>query len=265
MVEDRENVILQEYELLIGANLARTRGDQESYESFLNDIQKDLNEEYIGNLDEKIDRWLDVTRIMHFRNERPVELYMQAKLLYRDGFYEAAIMFSRSTAEFICYYILQDLEHPFGTPEEIEKQNFRKLVKYIFEDAHYIDERIYALLNSIYDIGNNYVHPKANKQAKQDARVCMMLLGESIDRLYGVRSFTVDSHLKNAYDVFPDICRGLHFGIVAFKTPEAAEKDARRWGYEVGEGHAQQGVQWTGGILRRLQAIFKPQRNSDSK
>lgn len=42
MAEDEENVILQEYEYLIAANLARARGDQKSYESFLNDIRKDL-------------------------------------------------------------------------------------------------------------------------------------------------------------------------------------------------------------------------------
>jgi len=233
MAENEETVILQEYEFLIGANLARERDDQKSYASFISDIRKDLKEEYLGNLDEKIDRWLDVTRVMHFSNARPVEFYMQTKLLYRDGFYEAAIMVARSTAEMICYDILQNLSHPFGTSEEIERHNFRKLARFLFDDAHYIDERVHTLLNSIYDIGNNYVHPKANKEAKQDARKCMLLLGETIDRLYSVGSFKVGTTLKNAYAAFPDICKGLRLGIVFFKTPKEAEKDAKRWGYSV--------------------------------
>jgi hypothetical protein len=257
MSEIDHSVILQEYELLIGAGMALERGDQKSYESFRIDIRTDLKEEYLGNLDEKIDRWLDVTRVMHFREARPVEFYMQAKLLYRDGFYEAAIMLARSIAEMICYESLQTLSHPFGTQEEIERQNFRRLAKFLHDDAHHIDDRIYVLLNSIYDIGNNYVHPKANKQAKQDARQCMMLIGESIDSLYGVRHFKVGTHFKNAYASFPDICRGMHLGVFVFKTPALAERDSKRWGFEVDESFSQRIILWRDIILCRLQRFFK--------
>lgn len=238
MSKSKESVIVQEYEELIGALGAYTRGDKPSYDSFVDDIRRDLSKEYNGNIDEKIQRWIEVTRVQYFHKARPVDFYIQAKMLYRDGFFEAAIMMCRSTAEMTCYDLLQTVPHPFGPVEEVERQNFRRLLRFLFEEAHRINDHIFALLNQLYDIGNNYVHPKADQNAKKDAGTCLMLLGETTFELYGVKSpqetFQPGMTIESAYSAFPDICRGLYLGITFFKTPEAAEKDAKRWGYRTG-------------------------------
>ena len=70
-------------------------------------IAKALKEEYSENIDEKIKRWVSVTHIPYFENAKPVIYHIQAKMLYRDGFYEASIALSRFVCEMICYDLLQ--------------------------------------------------------------------------------------------------------------------------------------------------------------
>ena len=237
MSEQSERIITQEYEGLLGALAAYLRGDKESHDSFVDDIRYDLSKEYNDNIEEKIQRWIDVTRAQYFHKARPVDFYMQAKMLYRDGFFEAAIMMGRSIAEMVCYELLLTIAHPFGSTEEVERQNFRKLLRFLFEDAKSVTEGTFKLLSQVYDIGNSYVHPKSNQKPEADARICLLLLGEVIFELYGVK--LVEEVLKpgtvieSAYVAFPSIGHGLYLGVVAFSTPEAAKEEAKRWGYKV--------------------------------
>ncbi|RZM24567.1 MAG: hypothetical protein EOO88_22405, partial [Pedobacter sp.] len=62
-------------------------------------ISNALKKEYIENSDDKLNRWIEVTAALWFRDVAPVRFYLQAKMLYRDGFYEAAIILSRSICE----------------------------------------------------------------------------------------------------------------------------------------------------------------------
>lgn len=94
-------------------------------------IVKALKNEYTENINEKINRWVDVTHILYFENTKPTKYYLQAKMLYRDGFYEAAIVLSRSICEMICYDLLSKMHHPFGNLELIEKPIFRVLANFL--------------------------------------------------------------------------------------------------------------------------------------
>ena len=94
-------------------------------------IAKVLKDEYAENIDEKIKRWVNVTHIMYFENVKPVTYYFQAKMLYRDGFYEASIALSRSVCEMICYDLLSKTPHPFGDIELIEVPIFRVFVNFL--------------------------------------------------------------------------------------------------------------------------------------
>lgn len=230
-----ENFIIEEYEYLLGALGAFCRGDKESYDSFIDDIRQDMSKEYNQNIDEKILRWIEVTRIKSFHRAQPVYSYIQAKMLYRDGFFEAAIMMSRSTAEMVCYDLLRTVNHPFGSFDEIEHTNFRRLLKFLFENTTLIEKRTYELLNQVYDIGNNYVHPKSRQEPKDDSRSCLMALGEAVFEIYGIKSdeevYKTGTIIESAYTAFPAIGRGIYLGIVGYTTPEAAKNDAKRWGY----------------------------------
>ncbi len=94
-------------------------------------LRNDLKEQYIENLDEKINRWISITKAPYFQNEFPVKFYIQAKMLYRDGFYEAAIAMSRGICEMICQNILDKIDHPFGTEKDLGEEKFRTLVNFI--------------------------------------------------------------------------------------------------------------------------------------
>ena len=62
------------------------------------------------------------TVAQRFDDTAATRAYIQAKMLYRDGFYEATIMVARSIAEMFCYDRLDRMTNPFGTREQIERR-----------------------------------------------------------------------------------------------------------------------------------------------
>ncbi len=77
-------------------------------------LKNDLKNQYVENIDEKIRRWINITKVPYFEDTIPVRFYIQAKMLYREGFYEAAISVTRSICEMICYEEISKAHHPFG-------------------------------------------------------------------------------------------------------------------------------------------------------
>jgi hypothetical protein len=94
-------------------------------------VSHSLKNEYVDNIDSKVNRWANVTHLLYLKDSLPVRFYFQSKMLYRDGFYEATITMSRAICEMICYDLLRNISHPFGNLELIEKPIFRMLVNYI--------------------------------------------------------------------------------------------------------------------------------------
>ncbi len=207
------NMILVEYENLMRARDARTRGDRLRFSSLVSDISKDISGEYRANLERKVERWVDVTRAVYWKKSRSVEYYIQAKMLYRDAFFEAVVMMARSICEMICYELLDTVPHPFGSREDIEHKNFRQLANYLRDNAHVLSPRAFELLNDLYDIGNTYVHPKSSQKPEEDSRICLLKLGEALWSVFGAKS---EAHrpgvtLQSAYADFTEICSSYHF------------------------------------------------------
>jgi hypothetical protein len=94
-------------------------------------IAKALKDEYYENIDEKVDRWIDITRLQYFEEVKPITYFFQAKMLYRDGFYESSIMLSRSISEMVCYELLSRFAHPFGNLDQIDLPMFRVFVDFL--------------------------------------------------------------------------------------------------------------------------------------
>ncbi|MDD2893765.1 MAG: hypothetical protein PHF20_07510 [Halothiobacillaceae bacterium] len=94
-------------------------------------IAKALKSEYTENINEKIARWVNITHVQYFKNVESITYYFQAKMLYRDGFYESAIMLVRSICEMICYDLLSKTSHPFGDLELIDVPTFRVFVNFL--------------------------------------------------------------------------------------------------------------------------------------
>lgn len=118
-----------EYEELTKAKMFFIEGNKEFHDLTFEKIKKGLGSEYLENINEKIERWIDITIFEHFQKVRPVEYYILVKMLYRDGFYESAIIAIRCICEMICYDILKNMKHPFGS--EVGSVNFRSLLKFI--------------------------------------------------------------------------------------------------------------------------------------
>jgi hypothetical protein len=128
---DKNEIIAAEYEQLLKVKEFHNEKKWLPFENTLQGISKAISREYNGNLGDKVDRWVSISNARYFRRSLPVSYYFQAKMLYRDGFYEAAIVLSRSICEMICYDFLSRISHPFGSYENLEMENFRNLARFL--------------------------------------------------------------------------------------------------------------------------------------
>lgn len=224
------NEIIEDYEPLIELRQAFQHGDQSTFDGVLTEISTDLADEYRANIEDKVKRWTEATVELRFEDVAPTRAYIQAKMLYRDGFYEATIMVARSIAEMFCYDRLDRVQNPFGNRDEIERVNFRRLLRWLHENDPVVNEEAFNNLNSLYDLGNNYVHPKAGHNAKQDSLNALHLIGASLFHVYGIKRFDdlIGKTLRTPYADFPDICGGHNFFLFAFTSPQAALEHSRR-------------------------------------
>ena len=94
-------------------------------------VIKDIESEYTSSTAEKLNRWVSITNARYFKYAPGVLFYFLAKMLYRDGYYEAAIAVTRSICEMICYDFLSKEPHPFGADEDIEQILFGVLSKFL--------------------------------------------------------------------------------------------------------------------------------------
>ncbi len=222
--------VIEEFEALIEARAALAQGDLEHVAGISDEIASELLSEYGQNIQKKVERWIEATHIHYFYEKGPPRFYMQTKMLYRDGYHEATIMLSRSIAEMVCYDRLDGVSHPFGSVQDTEKTNFRKLLNWLIANDTDMAGKAGQNLHEVYDIGNNYVHPKSGQSPSTDSKKCINLLGESLFLVYGVKrpDDLIGRQVRSAYLDFPDINSGLNFNPTAFSTPAAAIAHASR-------------------------------------
>jgi len=134
---DRMNIILEYEELFkikkFYEEMKKDSKMQMPFECTYERLKDDLKNQYTENIGEKISRWINITKVPYFYDVLPVRFYIQAKMLYRDGFYEAAISVSRSICEMICYEELAKIPHPFGdlTIPDKHSPSFSVLKQYL--------------------------------------------------------------------------------------------------------------------------------------
>src|SRR5438552_18648905 len=128
---DQHTESLEDYEPLLELKDAYAAGNRAAFEGVYRELIEELANEYRAKIEEKVSRWANATAVLRFYDRPPARAYIQAKMLYRDGFYEATIMVSRSIAEMICYDRLDGAAHPFGTLQQIERKCFRDLIKWL--------------------------------------------------------------------------------------------------------------------------------------
>lgn len=215
---DQHTEILEDYEPLLNLKSACELQNRPQFDRLLHELSEELANEYRVKIGEKVCRWANATVVLRFFDRPPVGAYIQAKMLYRDGFYEATIMVCRSIAEMVCYDRLECFSHPFGTIQDVERRSFRDLIKWLLQNDARITKKVFDNLNAMYDLGNNYVHPKAGQCSKDDSIKALHLVGESVFEVYGVKSIDemIGRTIKTAYADFVDICGGTNFWMTGF-------------------------------------------------
>lgn len=151
-----DKVYISEFEDLIKIKTFRKNKELKmAYDCTYEKIAKALKDEYAQNIDDKINRWISITHVQYFEDVKCIRYYFQAKMLYRDGFYESAIMLARSISEMICYDLLSKTPHPFGDIELIEFPMFRVFVDFL-AIPKIIEKNIFEnqIINQIADLDN---------------------------------------------------------------------------------------------------------------
>lgn len=125
-------------------------------------ISDAINNEYNEDIRNKLIRWCDVTNYTYFKDVKPVKYYIQAKMLYRDGFYDSVIVMVRSICEMICYQILSEHNKDFSN-----EQNYNRFILKITMFPKTISIKEYtensnSLINQIY-VKDNQNNIKLNK------------------------------------------------------------------------------------------------------
>lgn len=129
---------------------------------------------------------------------KSVKLYHQAKDLYSLGYFESAIMVCRATAEYLAFEIFVERIDIDGNRETIEQLgeslDFRKIVNDFLclskRSDIFIDGNSKKLFNSLYDLGNRWIHPKQSEQTglnvESEAKKAVEMLRQLIDSLRNV-------------------------------------------------------------------------------
>lgn len=230
--------ILQEFEELIRIREHFDRSDRISHDGAFNDIKKALGDEYIANIEEKIERWISVTKVEYFLNKPPVVPYFEAKMLFRDGYFESVVSMCRIICEMICVEILQRIPHPFGTAQEIEQESFRVLLKYAALPKHLSveafdmiagnldpasDEK--KLFKSSYEKNNTvYVFKSENGRTARNLNRLMQCFQTGGFEQYEHFSLQSYEFLNQVYDLASDYLHGRQKGEPEDQAFQALDK-----------------------------------------
>lgn len=155
-------------------------------------VGKDLLVGFIGNQKLIGERYIKVHKARILNNIKSVHLFEQAERLYCFGLFDSAIMVSRSTAEYIASELLR--ENLSVIKDEgllknfiVDSIDFRKIVNDFLYKNKIISKEIRKNFNDLYELGNNYVHPKSKSlNPEEDALKAVTFLGNLISSLRNV-------------------------------------------------------------------------------
>lgn len=130
-------------------------------------------------------------------NTASVSLFDQAKDLYALGYFVSSILVCRSAAEHIAYELFCEEINISGDQKLIqtiaESIDFRKIVsEFLYnkkKGVAIIDESTCKLFHELYDLGNQWIHPKssfAKMNSENQAEQAITMLQKLIESLRNV-------------------------------------------------------------------------------
>ena len=76
----RQIDIISDFEELFKLKEFYKDNKKEPYECTYELISHSLKNEYIDNIDSKIERWINISHVLYFKDVSPVKFYFQAKM-----------------------------------------------------------------------------------------------------------------------------------------------------------------------------------------
>jgi len=152
-------------------------------EKYKSSINKEKISRYLKNLNSPL---LDPEKSGPFLN-----FYMEARDLYREGFFHSCIAMCRITAEKMCETLVDVADITADDKTRLLNLRFYDLV-WVMLKLNIIHPDIFTELNDIRKIGNNYVHPKESINPSIDSENVINSLGKLINRT---------SDILNQYDI----------------------------------------------------------------
>lgn len=159
-----------------------------------------------------------------------VRLYHQAKELYCLGYFESTIMVCRATAEYLAFEVFVEQIDLQGDRKQIESiaenLDFRKIVNNFLAKGTQplIDKNSRDLFNQLYDLGNNWIHPKEKQVevvVEEEAGKALSLLGKLMQSL---RSVLFDYEIVNGVLTRKQNSRKYYRGIKLAQSNKKNEK-----------------------------------------
>lgn len=149
------------------------------------------------NLDKIGNRAKSIKQVGISYNTASVNLFDQAKDLFALGYFVSAILVCRSAAEYIAYELFCEEVKISGDQELIESiaesLDFRKILsEFLFNKKKgrlLIDQATNGYFHELYDLGNQWVHPKSSSQkinSEKQAEQAITLLQKLIESLRNV-------------------------------------------------------------------------------
>ena len=137
-------------------------------------------------------RFKEITELGMSYDTPSVRLYHEARDLFILGYFKSTIMICRATAEYLAYELGIEFIELDGSGQTIEtivdKLDFRKIVNdFLFREINPLIKsgvKTKKLFNDLYDLGNNWVHPKSKREnldIQVEAKSALLMLRELID------------------------------------------------------------------------------------
>jgi len=110
-----------------------------------------------------------------------LSFYIEARDLYREGFFHSCIAMCRITAEKMCEALVDIAKISPEDKERLLSLRFYDLV-WVMLKLNIINSEIFDNLDNIRKIGNNYIHPKGSINPSLDSENVINSLGKLVDR-----------------------------------------------------------------------------------
>ncbi len=119
-----------------------------------------LQNEFTAKLDSMIDRYGSLGYLLFSAEAEFVTLVIEARRLFVQGFQRGAVALCGTAVEFICDHVIRNRVSTEQDRNNLLSLDFRRQVEKLKEARKFRSTRTGSVMHQIFDIRNDYVHPR---------------------------------------------------------------------------------------------------------